>query len=76
MSAPVRWLGGWVVVLGLASGVAGCSKRPAGSIVLRLSTGHPPGEVAAGLTVLGLDRAARPEALAPAEFVRLLRWSA
>lgn len=44
--------------------------------VLMAATGRSAAQVAAGLTVLGLDRAARPEALAPAEFVRLLRWSA
>ena len=34
-----------------------------------------PGATAAGLTALGFDPKARPETLAPAEFVRLLRWS-
>ena len=37
---------------------------------------RPAPEVAAGLASLGLDPAARPETLAPADFVRLLRWSA
>jgi 16S rRNA (adenine1518-N6/adenine1519-N6)-dimethyltransferase len=34
-----------------------------------------PGATAAGLTALGFDPKARPETLAPADFVRLLRWS-
>jgi len=34
-----------------------------------------PGATAAGLTTLGFDPTARPETLAPADFVRLLRWS-
>jgi len=34
-----------------------------------------PGATAAALTALGFDPKARPETLAPAEFVRLLRWS-
>jgi 16S rRNA (adenine1518-N6/adenine1519-N6)-dimethyltransferase len=38
-------------------------------------TGRPVAAVAAGLEGLGLDPSARPETLAPAEFVRLLRWS-
>jgi 16S rRNA (adenine1518-N6/adenine1519-N6)-dimethyltransferase len=37
---------------------------------------RPAEEVAAGLASLGLDPAARPETLAPADFVRLLRWGA
>jgi len=37
---------------------------------------RPTAVVAAGLASLGLDPAARPETLAPADFVRLLRWSA
>jgi 16S rRNA (adenine1518-N6/adenine1519-N6)-dimethyltransferase len=37
---------------------------------------RPAAEVAAGLASLGLDPAARPETLAPADFVRLLRWGA
>lgn len=37
---------------------------------------RPAAAVAAGLASLGLDPAARPETLAPADFVRLLRWSA
>ena len=44
--------------------------------VLMAVTGRSAAQVAAGLTALGLDRAARPETLPPAEFVRLLRWSA
>lgn len=44
--------------------------------VLMAATGRSAAQVAAGLTALGLDRAARPETLPPAEFVRLLRWSA
>jgi len=34
-----------------------------------------PGATAAGLTALGFDPKARPETLAPGDFVRLLRWS-
>jgi len=34
-----------------------------------------PGATAAGLMALGFDPKARPETLAPADFVRLLRWS-
>jgi 16S rRNA (adenine1518-N6/adenine1519-N6)-dimethyltransferase len=34
-----------------------------------------PGATAAALTALGFDPQARPETLAPADFVRLLRWS-
>jgi 16S rRNA (adenine1518-N6/adenine1519-N6)-dimethyltransferase len=34
-----------------------------------------PGATAAGLTALGFEPKARPETLAPADFVRLLRWS-
>lgn len=34
-----------------------------------------PGATAAGLTALGFDPKVRPETLAPADFVRLLRWS-
>ena len=34
-----------------------------------------PGATAAGLTALGFDPKARPETLAPQDFVRLLRWS-
>ena len=34
-----------------------------------------PGATAASLRVLGFDPKARPETLAPADFVRLLRWS-
>ena len=37
---------------------------------------QPAAVVTAGLHALGLDPAARPETLAPADFVRLLRWSA
>ena len=37
---------------------------------------QPAAVVTAGLEALGLDPAARPETLAPADFVRLLRWSA
>ena len=44
--------------------------------VLMAASGRPAAVVVAGLAALGLDRAARPESLAPAEFVRLLRWSA
>jgi 16S rRNA (adenine1518-N6/adenine1519-N6)-dimethyltransferase len=43
--------------------------------VLMAAAGRPAAEVSAGLAVLGLDPAARPETLAPADFVRLLRWS-
>jgi 16S rRNA (adenine1518-N6/adenine1519-N6)-dimethyltransferase len=46
-----------------------------------LAATHGEGELAsaavvAGLEALGLDPTARPETLAPATFVRLLRWSA
>jgi 16S rRNA (adenine1518-N6/adenine1519-N6)-dimethyltransferase len=44
--------------------------------VVMAATGRPAAAVTAGLAALGLDRAARPESLAPAAFVRLLRWSA
>jgi len=37
---------------------------------------QPAAVVTAGLAALGLDPAARPETLAPADFVRLLRWGA
>ena len=43
--------------------------------VVMAATGRPAVSVTAGLATLGFDRAARPESLAPAEFVRLLRWS-
>ncbi len=43
--------------------------------VLMAAAGRPAAEVSAGLALLGLDPAARPETLAPADFVRLLRWS-
>jgi 16S rRNA (adenine1518-N6/adenine1519-N6)-dimethyltransferase len=39
-------------------------------------TGRSAAVVAAGLAALGLAPAARPETLAPAAFVQLLRWSA
>ena len=38
-------------------------------------TGRGVGVASAGLAELGLDPAARPETLAPADFVRLLHWS-
>jgi 16S rRNA (adenine1518-N6/adenine1519-N6)-dimethyltransferase len=44
--------------------------------VLVAATGHPSAVVTSGLAALGVDPAARPESLAAAEFVRLLRWSA
>lgn len=44
--------------------------------VVMAATGQPAASVTAGLAALGLDRAARPESLAPAAFLRLLRWSA
>jgi 16S rRNA (adenine1518-N6/adenine1519-N6)-dimethyltransferase len=44
--------------------------------VVMAASGHPAAAVTAGLAALGFDRAARPESLAPAAFVRLLRWSA
>ncbi len=44
--------------------------------VVMAATGRPSATVAAGLAALGFDRAARPESLTPAEFARLLRWSA
>jgi 16S rRNA (adenine1518-N6/adenine1519-N6)-dimethyltransferase len=39
------------------------------------ATGLPAQVVAAGVTGLGLDPAARPETLPPVDFLRLLRWS-
>jgi 16S rRNA (adenine1518-N6/adenine1519-N6)-dimethyltransferase len=43
--------------------------------VVMAAAGRPAAEVSAGLAMLGLDPAARPETLPPAEFIRLLRWS-
>ena len=43
--------------------------------VLRSVTGRSVALVAAGLATLGLDPQARPEALPPEDFVRLLRWA-
>ena len=43
--------------------------------VLIAATGRPGADVMRGLAALGLDPAARPETLAPAAFVGLLRWS-
>lgn len=43
--------------------------------VVMAVTGRAAPVVIAGLHALGLDPAARPEALGPAEFARLLRWS-
>jgi 16S rRNA (adenine1518-N6/adenine1519-N6)-dimethyltransferase len=43
--------------------------------VVMAAAGRPAAEVSAGLAMLGLDPAARPETLPPTEFVRLLRWS-
>jgi 16S rRNA (adenine1518-N6/adenine1519-N6)-dimethyltransferase len=42
--------------------------------VVMAATGRPAAVVRAGLDALGFDPAARPETLAPAAFVRLLRW--
>ena len=42
--------------------------------VLRAVTGKTATEVTAGLTGLAIDPAARPETLAPAQFVALLHW--
>jgi len=42
--------------------------------VVIAATGRPAPAVLAGLAQLGLDPAARPETLAPEQFVRLLRW--
>ena len=42
--------------------------------VLAGALAQPAAVVAAGLASLGLDPAARPETLAPVDFVRLLRW--
>ena len=42
--------------------------------VVMAATGRPAAAVLAGLAQLGLDPAARPETLAPEQFVRLLRW--
>jgi 16S rRNA (adenine1518-N6/adenine1519-N6)-dimethyltransferase len=44
--------------------------------VAMAATGRSAAVVTAGLAALGIDPAARPETLAPAAFVRLLRWSA
>ena len=44
--------------------------------VVMAATGRSAAVAAAGLAALGLDPTVRPEALAPAVFVRLLRWSA
>jgi len=44
--------------------------------VLAGALAQPATVVRAGLESLGIDPAARPETLAPADFVRLLRWSA
>ena len=44
--------------------------------VVMAATGRSAAVVAAGLAALELDPTARPETLAPADFVRLLRWSA
>jgi len=43
--------------------------------VLRSVTGRSASLVAAELAALGLDPQARPEALSPEDFVRLLRWA-
>ena len=43
--------------------------------VVAHATGRSGAEVQAGLEGLGLDPAARPETLAPAQFARLLHWS-
>ncbi|HYL22282.1 MAG TPA: 16S rRNA (adenine(1518)-N(6)/adenine(1519)-N(6))-dimethyltransferase RsmA [Gemmatimonadales bacterium] len=43
--------------------------------VVMAVTGRSAAVVTKGLESLGLDPAARPETLAPAEFARLLRWS-
>jgi len=43
--------------------------------VVMAATGRSAAVVAAGLAALALDPAARPETLAPEDFVRLLRWS-
>src|SRR5437763_11233809 len=42
--------------------------------VVMAATGRPTAAVLAGLAQLELDPAARPETLAPEQFVRLLRW--
>ncbi len=44
--------------------------------VLIAVTGRSAAQVASGLAGLGLAASARPETLAPPDFVRLLRWSA
>jgi 16S rRNA (adenine1518-N6/adenine1519-N6)-dimethyltransferase len=44
--------------------------------VLIAVTGRSAAQVASGLAGLGLAASARPETLAPTDFVRLLRWSA
>jgi len=44
--------------------------------VVMAATGRPAAVVMAGLAALGLEPEARPETLAPRDFVRLLRWSA
>jgi 16S rRNA (adenine1518-N6/adenine1519-N6)-dimethyltransferase len=43
--------------------------------VVMAATGRPAAVVVGGLQALGLAPAARPETLAPAAFVELLRWS-
>ena len=43
--------------------------------VLVAATGRPAGDVTRGLDQLAIDPAARPETLAPRDFVRLLHWS-
>jgi 16S rRNA (adenine1518-N6/adenine1519-N6)-dimethyltransferase len=57
--------------------VAACFSRRRKQLrnVLAGVTGRPAAAVAAELRELGLDPSVRPETLAPAEFVRLLRWS-
>jgi 16S rRNA (adenine1518-N6/adenine1519-N6)-dimethyltransferase len=58
--------------------VAACFSRRRKQLrnVVMAATGQSAAVVRAGLNELGLDPAARPETLGPAEFARLLRWSA
>lgn len=56
----------------LVVGLFGFRRKQLGRAVREL-TGWEPGRVSAAVGAAGLDERARPEALAPAEFVRLLR---
>ncbi|HKW40193.1 MAG TPA: 16S rRNA (adenine(1518)-N(6)/adenine(1519)-N(6))-dimethyltransferase RsmA, partial [Gemmatimonadales bacterium] len=57
--------------------VTGCfarRRKQLGNVLMGV-TGEGRAAVTAALVELGIDRAARPETMAPAQFVRLLRWS-